>query len=461
MIIRNGTIVTETDTIKTDLVIRDGKVAFIGKDTAENSGEEIYDASGCYIFPGGVDPHTHMELQQSEKYRSVDDFYTGTVAAACGGTTTIIDHIAFSKEGANLHESINRYYELGEKSVIDYGFHGVLQHIDDNILKELDGIIQKEGIPSFKGYSTYGFKLENSDFMQVLEQMQKSGGLLTVHAEDDSITNFLRDKMVEEGHTDPIYHAESRPNRTEALTMASLIQTGLINGGAPLYFVHTSTKEGLNAIKNGRKEGYKRLYCETCTQYLTLTDEKYYENGKVEGLKYLMAPPLRSKEDNEALWEGLSKGSVQVVATDHCPFYLEQKEDGIDNFTLAPGGSPGVEERMIVLFSEGVMKNRINLNQYVSVTSANAARIFGIYPQKGALLPGSDADVLIIDPNQKYRIKSENMKTKCGYSIYDNMEITGKVRAVFSKGKLIVENDKFLGERGEGDFLQRKPFKEE
>jgi dihydropyrimidinase len=364
-LIKNGTIVTESDIFKGDILIEGEKISAIGN-FDKNDYENVIDAEGKYVMPGAIDVHTHMELQQSEKYRAVDDFYTGTVAAAVGGTTSIIDHIGFGPKGCNLHHSIDNYHEIAKKSVIDYSFHGVIQHIDDKILKELEEIIENEGIPSFKAYSTYGFKVEDEGFLRLLEQMKKSNGMLTVHAENDGVTNYLRDKFVNEGKKEPIYHALSRPNETEAETVERLINLSKMAGDAPLYIVHTSTKESLAAVRRAKQEGLKNLYVETCTQYLTLTDSKYEENGSIEGLKYLMSPPLRKQEDIDALWKGIENGDVQVIATDHCPFsFKEQKLDGKDDFTKSPGGAPGVEERVRVIFSEGVMKNRITPQKYL------------------------------------------------------------------------------------------------
>lgn len=455
-IIKNGTIVTESDIFNGDILIEDEKILAIGN-FADNEADEVIDAKGKYVMPGAIDVHTHMELQQSEKYRAVDDFYTGTVAAAVGGTTSIIDHIGFGPKGCNLHHSINNYHEIAKKSALDYSFHGVIQHVDEEILKELSEIIENEGIPSFKAYSTYGFKVEDKGFMQLLEQMKKSNGVLTVHAENDGITNYLREKFLSEGKKEPIYHALSRPNETEAETVERLINLSIMAGDAPLYIVHTSTKESIEAIKRAREQGLKNLYVETCTQYLTLTDSKYEENGPIEGLKYLMSPPLRKQGDVDALWKAVDNGDIQVIATDHCPFLFEtDKLDGKDDFTKAPGGAPGVEERVRIIFSEGVMKNRISVQKFVEVMCTNPAKIFGMYPQKGALIPGADADILIIDSEKEEVLTKENMKSACDYCTYEGMKVKGAVNMVFSRGKLVAKDNEFLGEKGYGKFIHRK-----
>lgn len=455
-IIKNGTIVTESDVFNGDILIEDEKILAIGK-FEDNEADEVIDAKGKYVMPGAIDVHTHMELQQSDKYRAVDDFYTGTVAAAVGGTTSIIDHIGFGPKGCNLHHSINNYHKTAKKSALDYSFHGVIQHVDEEILKELSEIIENEGIPSFKAYSTYGFKVEDKGFMQLLEQMKKSNGILTVHAENDGITNYLREKFLSEGKKEPIYHALSRPNETETETVERLINLSIMAGDAPLYIVHTSTKESIAAIKRAREQGLKNIYVETCTQYLTLTDSKYEENGPIEGLKYLMSPPLRKESDVEELWKAVDNGDIQVIATDHCPFlFATDKLDGKDDFTKAPGGVPGVEERVRVIFSEGVMKNRITIQKFVEVMCTNPAKIFGMYPQKGALIPGADADILIMDVEKEEVLTKENMKSTCDYCTYEGMKVKGTVNMVFSRGKLVAKDNEFLGEKGYGKFIHRK-----
>lgn len=456
-LIKNGMIVNESDVFLGDVLIEDEKILSIGFINEEESkADEIIDAKGKYVMPGAIDVHTHMELQQSEKYRSVDDFYTGTVAAAVGGTTTIIDHIGFGPKNCNLHYSINEYREKAKKSVIDYSFHGVIQTVDDNILDELKDIVREEGIPSFKAYSTYGFKVEDEGFMKVLEVMKKENGILTVHAENDGLTNYLRDKFVKEGKTDPIYHATSRPNETEAETVERLINISKMLGDAPLYIVHLSAKESLEAVKRAREEGLKNIYVETCTQYLTLTEDKYKDNGAIEGLKYLMSPPLRKSDDVEALWKGVIDGEVNVIATDHCPFMMNEKLEGKNDFRLAPGGAPGVEERVRIIFSEGVMKNRITPQKFVEVMCTNPAKIFGMYPKKGAIIPGADADLLIIDSEKIEILKNEDMKSSCDYCTYEGLEVKGSINMVFSRGNLIAKDNEFLGKMGHGEFINRK-----
>lgn len=455
LLIKNGLIVTDSERIKADIAINGEKIEAIGHFRDEDF-DQVIDASEKYVMPGAIDPHTHMELRQSEKYCSCDDFYDGTVAAAVGGTTTIIDHMAFGKDGCNLHYPFDTYRELAKKSVIDYSFHGVFQRVDDELLDELEEIVVKEGFPSFKAYTTYGYPMFDKDLLAILDRMKKTGGLLTVHSENDAITKVLREKFAKEGKLEPIYHALSRPNEAEAEAVEREIYLAKVVGDAPLYIVHLSAKESLWAVRNARSNGQKNIFVETCTQYLTLTDDLFVEGGAEKGVLYLLAPPLRKKEDIDELWKGVANGDIQVIATDHCPFLPEQKVEHKDDFRFAPGGISGVEERVRVIFTEGVAKGRISLEKFVEVISTNAAKLFGMYPQKGAIMPDSDADIMIIDPNKTMTISKENLYTKAGYSPFENFECKCIIDTVISRGKIIARNNEFMGERGYGKLIYRK-----
>lgn len=457
-LIIGGVVVTDKDTIAEDILIEDEKIISLGDlSHLKDSVDEVIDATSCYVLPGLIDPHTHMELKQSEKYTSIDDFFTGTKAAVMGGTTTIIDHIAFGPSGSNLHYSLDRYHEIAKKSCADYSFHGVIQHVDEEILSELKEIIKNEGIASFKAYSTYGYKMSDRDFYEILKAMKEVNGILTVHCENDEMTNYLRDKFASEGKTDPIYHAKSRPNETESESVDTLINMSKMAGIAPLYIVHTSTKEAAARIKEEKENGHKNLFSETCTQYLVLTEDEYTKNGPIEGLKYTMAPPLRKKEDNIYLWEAIKNKTVSTIGTDHCPFYFERdKLPHKDDFRNAPGGAPGVEERGVIIFSEGVMKGKISINRYVEVMSTNAAKIFGMYPRKGALLPGSDADIVIINPNKKQIISAKNHHSNCDYNTYEGFEVNCSIEYTLVRGEVVNRNGKFVGKSGYGKFIPRR-----
>ena len=452
-IIKGGTVCLEGEHFQADITLRDGKIWSLGC-IGHKGSEEVIHADGMYVCPGGIDPHTHMDLQQSPKYRSCDDFYSGGVAAACGGTTTIIDHMALGPEGCSLRYPFEQYKKLAETCPVDYSFHGVFQHVDESILQELAELIE-EGFPSFKAYTTYGYPMGETEMMKLFPVLKAHGGLLTVHAESDGITNSLRQSLTKD-ELAPIGQARTRPNAAEASAVGQVLATARACGDAPVYIVHTSAHESVAQLRLARQEGQRNVYSETCPQYLLLREDKFIDGGPLEGIKYMMAPPLRQKEDNEALWSALQDGTVQVVATDHCPFTIEEKQAHVADFRGCPGGVSGVEERMPLLFSKGVVKGRLSLSQFVRLTSTNAAKIFGLYPKKGTLLPGSDADIVIIDPSQQRTIGKDNLHTTCGYSPYEGMTTDCTISHVFLRGQLIAKNNVFLGQKGDGQLLRRK-----
>ncbi len=453
-IIRNGLVAGPIGPVRSDILIREGKIVAVGPDLASDDAEVI-DAGGCLVIPGGVDVHTHMDLQAGN-HRAADDFLTGTVAAACGGTTTIVDHMAFGPKGCSLRHQEAIYHGLADgRAVTDYGFHGVIQHVDDKVLDELQEMAQ-DGITSFKAYMTYDFRLSDSDILRVMETVKKAGGVLTVHAENHEEIEHLRKTFVEEGKTEPIYHALSRPNLTESEAVGRLIRLSEMAGWPNLYLVHISAKESLEEVRRAREKGAGNIFVETCTQYLTLTDDRYsLPDG--EALKYVMSPPLRKQEDIDALWKGIKDGEVQVVGTDHCPFFFEEKlKFGSDDFTKCPNGGPGVEERMRILFSEGVMKKRISLERFIEVTSLNPSRIMGLYPEKGTLEPGADADICIMNPERSGTFKAGSLHGAAQYTLYEGMEYIGEIELVMQRGRVIAKNGVFLGKKGDGLYLKRR-----
>lgn len=457
-LIKNGIICLEGGIFEGDLVV-DGEI--ISEITTEYKGDcdEVIDAKGKYVCPGGVDAHTHMSLRQSSRYTSCDSFYDGGVAAACGGTTTILDHMSFGEKGCSLYSRFEEYKELAKDCPIDYSFHGVFQKGDEEVNKELADIIENKGFTSYKAYTTYGYPICDKDMLNILYTMKETGGLLCVHSENDAITNVLREKYAKLGHTEPIYQAITRPNEAEAESVARAVHLAKTAGDSNLYIVHMSAKESLYEVKLAREKGQKNIFVETCTQYLMLTDDKFVEGGSKEGIKYILAPPLRKKEDNEVLWKGVADGDIQVIATDHCPFTLEQKQEHADDYRNCPGGISGVEERMPIIFSEGVMKGRITLEKFVEVTATNPAKIFGLYPKKGTLLPGSDADITIIDPTKSRVFSVDNLKTKAGFSPFEGLKVDCVIDTVLSRGKVVAKNNEFVGEKGRGKLLLRKPIK--
>ncbi|MGO1581166.1 MAG: dihydropyrimidinase [Peptoniphilaceae bacterium] len=458
LLIKNGNCIDENEKEIYDIYIEDEKIIEKGKNINKKA-DRIIDAKGNYLLPGGVDVHTHMELDL-DKYVSVDDFYTGTVAAAYGGTTSIVDHIGFGPRGCSLKSMIDHYHDLAEtKAVIDYSFHGVIQDVTDKHLAELDDLF-KNGIVSLKMYTTYGGMLEDDKLLRVLKAAKKTGTVVCVHCENDGAIKELRQEAIDKGNLDPIYHAKTRPNSTEAEAVNRLIYLSEIAEYPKLYIVHTSTKEALEEIKNARLRGAKNIYCETCTQYLILDESKYVEGGNEEGIKYIMAPPLRSEEDKEALWQGIKDGDVDVIATDHCPFfYKRDKLPHKDNFINCPGGAPGVEERMELILTEGI-KRGITIEKLVEILIVNPAKIFGMYPKKASLEEGSDADIVIYKKDS-YQISQENRHSNVDYTSYEGFTSDFKVDTVISRGQVIVEKGKLFAERGQGKFIKRVLKKEE
>lgn len=453
-IIRNGILVDHEGVKKGDLLIEDGKIVETGEHL-DAKDAEVIEAEGRYVLPGAVDVHTHFDLQAG-MHRAADDFYQGTVAAACGGTTAIVDHMAFGPTGCTLQQRVDEYHGLADgKAVVDYGFHGVLQRMSDDILEEMEKLM-KEGIPSFKAYMTYDYRLSDEELLRVMQSVKKAGGVLTVHAEVHETIENLKKEHVAQGKTEAIYHAKSRPNATESEAVARLLGLSAKAGYPNLYLVHISAKESLEEIRKAKENGSRNVFVETCIQYLYLTEERYLlPDG--EGLKYVMSPPLRKKEDVDALWKGIRDGLVQVVGTDHCPFRFETKlEYGGKDFSKCPNGGPGVEERVRVLFTEGVMKERISLQRFVEVSSLNPAKIMGIYPEKGNLMPGADADLILIDPEKSGTIREEDLHGNAGYSLYEGYDYKGEIELVIQRGNILVKDGRFVGKEGDGKFLVRK-----
>lgn len=452
-IIKNGFVVNTESVMKCDLIVEDGIISKMGN-RLEDEEATIIDASNKYVLPGPIDVHTHMDLQAG-KLRAVDDFYKGSVAAACGGTTTIVDHIAFGPKGCTLQHQLDVYHGLAKSnSVLDYGFHGVLQHVDKDILSEMEKLME-DGIPSFKAYMTYDFRLSDDELLQVMKTVKKAGGVLTVHAENHQVIDYFRKSFVEQGKTEAKYHALSRPPHTEAEAVGRLIHLSAMADYPNLYLVHISTEESLKEIRKAKENGARNIFVETCIQYLMLTEDKYLI-PEGEGLKYIMSPPLRKQKDCDALWEGIREGLIQVVATDHCPFYFEDKiKYGSNDFTKCPNGGPGVEERVRVLFTEGVIKNRISIQRFVEIASCNPAKIMGLYPKKGTIQPGADADLILVDTEKTGVIKGELLHGNAEYSLYEGYQYKGEIEMVMQRGKVLVSHGKFLGSRGDGKFLNR------
>lgn len=450
-LVRGGTVVTEAGTVSGNILIEDGRILGI---TEAQDADEVIDAAGKIVMPGAVDIHTHMDLDVGIA-RVIDDFYSGTVAAACGGTTTIVDHLAFGPKGCSPWHQIREYHRLADgNAAVDYGFHGVLQHVNDEALDDMAAIAREEGITSFKAYMTYDGRLEDLDLMKVLERAAREHILIAVHCENHGIVTYYRERFVREGKTQTRWHSVSRPAEAEAEAVNRLLYLARAAGEAPVYIVHLSTRSGLEEVRRARAAGQIRFGAETCPQYLLL-DEKMYDDPK-EGLKAVMAPPLRRQADREALWEALAGNELDTVATDHCPFtFAEQKQLGVQDFTKCPSGAPGVEERLVLLYSEGVRKGRITLPQLVKYACTNPARVAGIYPKKGTIAAGSDADLVILGPDREWTMTTGRLHGNADYTCYEGMKIQGAVEQVLLRGRTIVRDGVFTGARGDGQYLHR------
>ncbi len=450
-LIRGGTIVTDERLFRGDILIKDGRIAEISN---RADADEVIDATGKYVLPGAVDIHTHMDLDVGIA-RVIDDFYTGTVAAACGGTTTIVDHMAFGPKGCSPWHQVKEYHRLADGvAAVDYGFHGVLQHVDDAALDDMAQIAADEGITSFKIYMTYDYRLNDLDLMKVLSRAERGGILIAAHCENHGVVTYFRERFVREGKTQARWHPVSRPAVAEAEAVNRLLCLAHAAGDAPVYVVHLSTRAGLEEIRKARAAGQRRFGAETCPQYLLL-DEALYDDPQ-QGLKALMAPPLRAQADRDALWAALAGDELDTVATDHCPFtFAKQKQQGAQDFTKCPSGAPGVEERLILLYSEGVARGRITLPQLVKYACVNPARVAGLYPRKGAITPGADADLVILDPDREWTLTTERLHGNADYTCYEGMPVKGMIERVLLRGRTVAMNGDFTGERGSGQYLRR------
>ncbi len=454
VLIKNGTIVNADGQAKQDLLIENGLISQLANEITVEQPCEIIDAGGCYIMPGGVDVHTHFNIDTGLA-RSCDDFFTGTRAAACGGTTTVVDHMGFGPAGCRLRHQLETYHGYAAyKAVIDYSFHGVIQHINHAILDEIPMMVEA-GISSFKLYLTYQYKLNDDEVLQAMRHLHQAGALTTVHPENDAAIARKRSEFLAAGKTAPRYHALSRPLECEAEAIARMINLAQLAGNAPLYIVHLSNGLGLDYLRLARAR-HQPVWVETCPQYLLL-DDRCYE--REDALKYLLSPPLRNASNNDALWCGVADGAIDVLATDHCSFSMAQRQHlSNGDFSRCPNGLPGVENRLLLLFSHGVMSGRISPEQFVALTSANPAKLFGLWPQKGRLAPGADGDVVIIDPRCTTTIRHELLHDNADYSPWEGFICQGAIRQTLSHGRVIFSNGTFCGVAGQGRFLRRAPF---
>jgi dihydropyrimidinase len=451
-VIRNGRIVTAVDDYNADLLIEDGRIAMIAK-SIDIDADRVIDAKGRLVIPGGIDPHTHMELPFGGTSAS-DTFETGTIAAAHGGTTTIIDFAVQSK-GQSLAEAVDVWHGKADgKTSIDYGFHLICTDLPDTRLTEMQGLID-EGVSSFKLFMAYPgvFLVDDGTIFKAMTVAGEHGGLICMHAENGVVIDVLVKRALAAGHTAPKYHALTRPTKAEAEGVHRAIALAEM-AHSPVYIVHLSCDDALQEVTRARNNGIL-AFAETCPQYLFL-DYSVYEQPGFEGAKYVMTPPIREKFNQEKLWRGLQFNDLQVISTDHCPFCMkEQKELGRDDFTKIPNGGPGVEHRMSLIYNGGVVSGRISVNRFVEIVSTNAAKIFGLFPRKGTIAVGSDADIVIFDPNEEMTISAESHHMNVDYSAYEGFKVQGVTKTVLSRGELVIEEGQYVGRPGHGSFLKR------
>ena len=451
ILIKNGRVVTASETYIADVYTEDEKIVAIGKDLVYQA-DKVIDATGKLVFPGGIDPHVHLDMPFMGTYSS-DDYETGTRAALHGGTTMIIDFI-LQTQGDTLHNALKTWQSKSQgKAIGDYSYHMAVTDFNDDVANEVVEMIEEEGISSFKTFMAYkgALMIDDGQMVQLMKVVKKYGGLVTVHATNGDMIDSLIAKNKADGNMSPIYHYLSQPEVTESEASGRFADM-LEYTGCPGYIVHMTCEGALNAVRKATQRNQK-IFVETCPQYLIL-DASLYEND-FEGAKWVMSPPLREKKDQTALWSGINQGLIQVVGTDHCPFMWDQKLMGKDDFSKIPNGHPAIEHRMELLYSEGVDKGKISLTKYVELSSTNAAKIFGMYPRKGTIAIGSDADIVIFDPKKEHTISVETHHMNCDYSGYEGKKVTGKTETVILRGQVAIENEECLLKAGHGQFIKR------
>jgi len=481
---KNGTVVTSSDEFVADVLVEGEVISVIGRDLP-SAGHEVVDCTGKYLLPGGIDVHTHLDLPFGGTI-SNDDFETGHIAAAFGGTTTHIDFV-IQPIGGSLMDGLNTWRQKAQKACIDYGFHMAVTDLRDDVMQEIPSMVN-EGITSLKVFMAYKnvFMVDDNTLFRAMQQAQRHGMIVMVHAENGDVESLLTPQLLAEGKTDPKYHASSRPPEIEGeATNRAVVMAGLT--GCPLYVVHMTCEPAIQALARGRALGYP-VMGETCTQYLFLTVDEHLAAPGFEGSKFVCSPPIRSTHDQGVLWKALRDGTLQAVSTDHCDFWydggkgpwqewLDQKgnvgwddyeaqdpsyrrpgkELGKGNFAKIPNGMPGLEDRMMVGWHHGVNSGRFSPSRFVELHCTNPAKIFGMYPRKGALVVGADADILVWDPNKTHTISAKTHHMRVDYNVYEGMQVQGVPVQVYLRGKKVIDGDQWTGDKGKGQFIARSP----
>ena len=453
ILIKNGTVVTADKTFAADVLIHGETIQELRPGIPAEPVHKVVDATGMLLLPGGIDAHTHLDMPFGGTTSS-DDFETGTRAAAIGGTTTLVD-FAIQARGTKMRDALDTWWKKAEgKACIDYGLHMIVTDLPEAGLEDMDDMV-REGVASFKLFMAYPnvLMVDDATIFRALQQTSKNGALICMHAENGSVIDVMVRQALAEGKTAPIYHALTRPTLAEAEAVHRAIALAEM-ASVPIYIVHLSSEDALNQVREARDRGLP-AFAETCPQYLLLSIDDMQRPG-FESAKYVFTPPLREKQNLPKLWDGLKSDNLQVVSTDHCPFCFEdQKALGKDDFTKIPNGGPGIENRLQLLHHHGVSAGKITLNRFVEIVSTAPARIFGMYPKKGAIAPGSDADIVVWDPKAEHLISAKTHHMRVDYSMFEGFKVQGNARQVFSRGELIVENGEYVGRAGRGQYLRR------
>jgi dihydropyrimidinase len=455
-LVKNGTVVTTGDRYDADIYIDKGRITLIGQGLNVPA-DTVVDASGKLVMPGGIDVHTHLDMPFGGT-TSADDFESGTIAAAHGGTTTVVD-FAIQNFGEGLFPAFEGWMKKAEgKAVIDYAFHMIVRELTDQVSSDMDRLTKHEGLTSFKLFMAYPgvFQVDDATIFRALLKTKENGGLVCMHAENGGVIDTLVKDALRKGQTAPKYHALTRPTRAEGEATGRAIALAEM-ADVPIYIVHLSCSDALEKVKQARDMGLP-AYAETCPQYLFLSYEDYERPG-FEGAQFVMSPPLREKWNQVALWKGLAKNDLQVVSTDHCPFCMNeppQKQLGKDDFSKIPNGAPGIETRLMLLWDGGVRTGRIDAHKFVEITSTNPARMFGLWPRKGTVAVGSDGDLVIWDPEKEVTLATKTLHMRVDYNPYEGRVIKGAPAAVLSRGDVIVDHGQFKGRPGRGQFVKRQ-----
>lgn len=459
-LIKNGRVVTAVDDYVADILIANGRIEMIGRNIAVGADVDVHDAGGLLVLPGGIDVHTHLDWEFGPTH-TVDTFGTGTKSAAFGGTTTLID-FCNQTAGQSPLTGLENWHKRRESACVDVGAHMIMLDVNDQSLKDMKTLIDREGVTSFKLFMAYPGVLMVNDgaLFKAMRVAGNNGAMTCIHAENGEVIQVLVQEAVAAGLKAPKYHASTRPSILEGEATQRAIKLAEL-AGAPIYFVHLSAGEALSAVTEARDRGIP-VHAETCPHYLFLTQDEYDKPG-FEAAKQVMTPPLRTHHHQQQLWRGLRSDDLQVVSTDHCPFCFNEqpygmkfsKQQGIDSFSQIPNGAPGVETRLPLIFDGAVLKNGMSINRFVEITSTAPAKLFGLFPRKGTIAVGTDADIVVFDPKEQWTIRAAEQHSRVDYSLFEGRAVTGRVKKVFLRGECIVDGANWLGREGMGQFLSR------